>query len=201
MPARASAPERSIPTRFVIRPDQFPQGKIACVFLVVLVSIDPLRTAGDIARKADLRELAVLGKRRDAVIDRAIGFVRVAVCEQRRDDLDHFGDVMRRTRHHLGTFVAESVKILEKVLRVRCRKLVDRDRTGSGLVDDPVVDVGQVHHVGEVVALESQVPPQDVAEYEGAKIPDVSKIPNRRAADVHPDLAVLDRLKILDLTR
>ena len=45
MPARPPAAERGVPAGFFVLADQLPQGKIACVFLVVLVRVDALAAA------------------------------------------------------------------------------------------------------------------------------------------------------------
>ena len=79
MPPRPPAAEWSIPTWFLVLADQFPKGEITCVLFVVFIGIDALAAAGDIARKIDLRQLAILWKRSDAVIDRPFGFICVPV--------------------------------------------------------------------------------------------------------------------------
>jgi len=125
----------------------------------------------------------------------------VTVGEQRRDDVDHLGNMLGRPRHDLRPLVAKRVKILEKILRIRLSEFVNADIPRRRLVDDPVVDIGQVHHVRQLVALELQIPPQNVAKNESPKIADMGKIPDRRPADVHADLARFERLKFLDLSR
>jgi hypothetical protein len=46
-----------------------------------------------------------------------------------------------------------------------------------------------------------QITPQDIAENESAKVADVSEIPNRRPANVHPHFAFFQRVKLVDRAR
>jgi hypothetical protein len=57
-PRRSPCPRRA--RRFRLR---FPEREVARVFLLVLVGVDALARARDVAREVDLRELAVFGKR------------------------------------------------------------------------------------------------------------------------------------------
>src|SRR6187401_502986 len=98
MPARPSTAKRSIPARLFVLAYKFPKSKIAGVFFFVLVRVYPLAAAGDIAGKIDLRQLSILGERRDPVIDRAVRFVRFSVLYKLRDDVDHLRNMMRRPR-------------------------------------------------------------------------------------------------------
>src|SRR5947209_4367782 len=72
VPAGPSRAYTRVPSRLAFRVSRFPQSEIARVLLLILVRIDALARARDVAREVDLRELAVCGKRRDAVIDRAV---------------------------------------------------------------------------------------------------------------------------------
>ena len=63
--------------------------------------------------------------------------------------------------------------------------LVDRLVRGRGVADDLVFDVGDVHHVIELVAARVQPAAQDVLERERPQVADVDVVVNRRAAGVH----------------
>ena len=67
------------------------------------------------------------------------------------------------------------------------------------LLDDPVLDIGQVHHLGDAVSLLEQDPPQQVLEEKGPEVTDVSVIVNGRAAGIHPDVPHFDRLELFHL--
>jgi hypothetical protein len=133
MPARAAASEWGVPARFLAGFDQFPKSEIACVLFIVFVRIHPLAAAGDIAGEIDLRELAVIRKGSDAVIDRAVGFIRFAVLDQLRDDLDHLLNMVRRSRRDLGPLHAQCVEIFPKGNDIRGGKFVDRDARAPSL--------------------------------------------------------------------
>src|SRR5215204_6470393 len=124
MPAGPPAAERCVPPGFLVLADKFPKSKIAGVLLLVLVRIYPLAAAGDIAGKIDLRQLSILGKRRDPVIDRAVRLVRLSVLYQFGDDVDHFRNMMSRPWCYLRPLVAKGVKIFPKILYIRRGKFI-----------------------------------------------------------------------------
>ena len=66
-----------------------------------------------------------------------------------------------------------------------------------GTVDDLVVDVGQVLGERHGVALVGQIAPDHVEAEERACIADMDLVVDRGAADIHADLARLDRLELL----
>src|SRR6187431_1421069 len=119
MPARPAAAERRIPAWLFVLAYKLPKSKIAGVFLFVFVRVYPLAATRYIAGKIDLRQLSVLGKRRDPVIDRAVRLVCLSVLDQLRDDIDHLRNMMRRPRRYLGPLVAKGVKIFPKILYIR----------------------------------------------------------------------------------
>jgi hypothetical protein len=60
---------------------------------------------------------------------------------------------------------------------------------GSGVGDDAVVDVGEIHHVSESVAAEFEEAAENVLKDEGAVIADVGEVVNGGAAGIHGDFA------------
>src|ERR1043166_3495976 len=78
VPAGAALAERRLPGRLVRLLLCLPEREVARVLLLVLVGVHALAGAGDVAREVDLRELAVVGERADAVVVRAFGLVCVA---------------------------------------------------------------------------------------------------------------------------
>src|ERR1051325_8637811 len=72
MPARTAATDRRIPRRFGFARWFFPEREVTRVFFLVLVGVNSITRARDVAREVDLRELAVLGKRSDAIVDRVV---------------------------------------------------------------------------------------------------------------------------------
>src|SRR6476620_2463259 len=60
-----------LPTGFV-HFRRFPQREVARIFLFVLVGIDAVAAARDVAGEVDLRKLSVLRKGSDAIVNRAV---------------------------------------------------------------------------------------------------------------------------------
>ena len=60
-------------------------------------------------------------------------------------------------------------------------------------------DVGDIHHVMDVVASKLQKPPQQITEQERAKIPNMRKIINSWTTAIHLNLTRLNRPKLLRL--
>ena len=87
----------------------------------------------------------------------------------------------------------------EKGLDVGVRVVPDFEPGGLCLANGLVVDVGQVHHLGDVVAEKLQGASQDVLEEEAAEVADVGEVVDRRSAGVHAHMARLDRLEVLEL--
>ena len=93
----------------------------------------------------------------------------------------------------LGALDPQRVEILEEGLDVLLRELVDRLAMLGRLLDDAVLDVGQVHHLGDAIPLLEEDAAQQVLEEEGAEVTDMRIIVDGRAAGVHPNVAWLDR--------
>ena len=126
MPARTAAADRCVPGGFVFGFRRFPQSKIARVFFFVFVRVDAFAAAGDVARKVDLRKLAVFGKRSDAVIDRAVGLIGVACSSSFSINVDHFRNVMRRARRNFRPLATERIEIFPERVDILRGVFVDR---------------------------------------------------------------------------
>src|SRR5688500_434746 len=126
MPTWTSTAKWSVPARLFILADELPKSKIASVLFIVFVRVDPFAAAGNVAREIYLRQLAVLRKRGDAVIDRAVGFICLTVFDQRRDNADHLRNVFGGARCDLWAFHSERVEVFPKIPNIRRGKFVDR---------------------------------------------------------------------------
>jgi hypothetical protein len=164
-----------------------PEGEIAGAFFFVAVDIDAC--AGLDAGDVDLGELAVVGKFSDAVVDGAFAGVGVGFFLEALDELDHGVDVVRGADPVLGGFDAEGFAIVEEGLGEFFGVVADADAFGGGVGNDAVVDVGEIHDVGEAEAAEFQETAEDVLEDEGAVVADVGIVIDRGAAGVHGDFA------------
>ena len=140
---------------------------------------------------------AVGGEARDPEVDVSVGDVSIAVLDERPDHLDHLRDVLGSARIVLGPLGAERRHVLEERRGVRRDVFVDRDPRVHRLVENAVVDVGQVHHVRDAKASDPQMSPHKVVKEECSKVADVSEVPDRRTARIHADVALLERLEIL----
>jgi hypothetical protein len=109
--------------------------------------------------------------------------------------------MMRGSRRDLRPFHSELIKVFPEGIDVRLREFIDTYPAVCGLVDYPVVNIGEIENVGHFVAFIFQVSTQNVAENERTEVSNVRKIPNGRAANVHLHAAVFHRNKFLDAAR
>ena len=84
---------------------------------------------------------------------------------------------------------AECFAIVEEGLGEFFGVVADADALGGGVGDDAVVDIGEVHDVGEAEAAEFEKAAEDVLEDEGAEVADVGVVVDGGAAGVHGDFA------------
>ena len=91
----------------------------------------------------------------------------------------------------------ESFRIVEILLDILLGDL----RSGNALllrpVDDLVVDIGEVLHELYFIASELEISSQRVKHNKRARVAYMEKVIDRRAADIHFDLARLDRHELL----
>ena len=80
-------------------------------------------------------------------------------------------------------------------LGVASGELADGDPRGSRVPDDLVLDIGDVHHPRDRVALPEQVAPGQVGEHEAPEVADMRRRVDRRPAGVHAHVRRVDRLE------
>ena len=102
----------------------FPQNEVAGVVFVVFVHVDA--RAGADAAEVVVRELAVFGKLRDAVVDRAVAHISMPALGQFLDGVHHFGDVLGGLDDVLGALQPQRRGVFEERLGVDLGELVDR---------------------------------------------------------------------------
>src|SRR5688500_20340463 len=93
MPTRTSPSDGSIPGGFCFRSGLFPQREIARIFLLILIREYSFARPGNISGKVNLRKFAVLGKRRNAIVNRSVRLVGVGGVEQTLDQRNHSGNM------------------------------------------------------------------------------------------------------------
>ena len=175
---------------------ELPEDEIAGVFLVRL---DGDARAGLLLIEIAAGELAVFAPR-GVEKDFAIGVVGVAFCDQRFDDCDHPGDIIRRPRLMRRLKASQRLHILMKLVGRLFGDLADRlvqrqvGKIAQGPRVDLVVHVGDVAHIGDVFrAIEmAQEAEEDVEDDDRACIADMGEVVDRRAAGVEAHIVLVD---------
>src|SRR5687767_8117134 len=199
MPTRTSASDGSIPGGFCFRSGLLPQREIARIFLLVLIREYSFARPGNISGKVNLRKFAVLGKRRNAIVNRSVRLVGVVGVEQTLDQRNHFGNMSSRAGHDVRPFTTQRIEVFPQGLDVFGGVVVYCESSFLGLGDDAVFDVGDVHHVCDVVTLELQVATNNVRGYSRAEVPDVAIVPDGRATVIETDFALAHGTKLFEL--
>jgi hypothetical protein len=143
-------------------------------------------------------ELSVLREFPHRVHDIAVARdVRVALVDQglrhRDDGVDEFGGA----RFEVGRLQPESRAVLVHGGGETPCQIGPILAVGGRALDDLVVDVGDVAHIGDGVAQGSQVALDQVEHREHARVADVDVVVIRHAAHVHADLIGPQRLEFL----
>jgi hypothetical protein len=107
--------------------------------------------------------------------------------------------VLGRPGIMVGRQDAEHVPLGVEGFDERPRVIVEAHPFGGRALDRLVVDVGDVHDVGDVEAAKLQESLEQVLEDISPPVADVGIVVDRRPAGVELDLARLDRDELLDL--
>ncbi len=194
VPARAAHAPRRIPGRLAGL-GALPEHEIERVALR-LVDLDA--RAGAQVLELLAGELAVRREARDRVVDVAVrADVGVAARDQPADHRDDLGDVRGRARLVVRLLEADRGEVLVHRRDEARGERLDRLAALARAVDDLVVDVGDVAHVGDAVARGPEPAPRDVEGDLRARVADVDVVVDRDAAHVHADVARLERLERL----
>ena len=112
---------------------------------------------------------------------------------------DHFGNMFRCARRNFRPFATQRVKVLPERVDILRGVFVERLSSFAGLGNDAVVDISEVHYLRHPPAFELQIAPHQVCGDGRAKISDVAKIPDRRAAVIELYFAFNHRAKLFKL--
>ncbi|MCY1535401.1 hypothetical protein D9M68_708030 [compost metagenome] len=192
MPARTTG----APGRFPARLAWFgalPQDEIQGIFLD-LVHFD----AGTDLQLVDLspRQLAVALELAHPVVDVAIaGRVGEALVDQGLDHLVHAGDMAGGTRLDVRTQNREARLVLVHRSDHALHQRFERLAVLVGATDDLVVDIGDVAHVGEVIAAMAQPARHHVEGHHHPRMADMAEVIDGHAADIHAHLVADQRLQ------
>ncbi len=158
--------------------------------------------AGQQVLRVAVAELAVFGGLADVEIHVAARLVREPLGDQLAVDPDDLADVLGGARHLVDPVDPQRRQAIEIIPGHPLGQLQDGRPFLVGLHDQLVIDVGDIHHPRDLVAEIHEVSLDRVEDHRPDHVADVTGRIDRRAADVHPDLAGLDRLEwLLGLTQ
>ena len=101
--------------------------------------------------------------------------------------------MIRRANQMLRRFQAQRGHIFFKRLNVFRRVIKNADALFRRILNNPVVHVGQIHHMVHVKAARAQKSTQNILKHERPVISDVRVVVYGRPACVHPDFARMQR--------
>src|SRR5262249_25095716 len=134
-------------------------------------------------------QLAVIGVLADLEVDVAAGGVGVALIDQPLHHALDVADVLRRPREVVDAGDAQPLEVVLVVGGDALGQLLPIDVLPGGLVDDLVIDVGDVDDEGHLVANVRQVAFDGIEDDRADHVADVAGFVDGRAAQVHADLA------------
>jgi hypothetical protein len=178
--------------------DRLPEGEVAGVLLRVVVGVDAAAGAGHQPGGGDPGERPVAGEAGDPEVDAALPAIGDAGRLQPLDESDHLRDVGGRPWVVMGAADPQGVDVGEEALDPGGGLLIEPVTVLAGVVDQTIVHVGEVHHVGHPLEPPFQPAAQHILEKEGAEVADVGAVPHRRAAGVEAHVARLEGLDGLE---
>ena len=93
--------------------------------------------------------------------------------------------MLGRARIVLGGLRAQRRHVLEESPGVWLDVLLDCRPRVHRLVEDPIIDVGQVHDMRDPKARHAKVPADEVVKEKRTQVSDVREVPHRRTTGVH----------------
>jgi len=186
VPTRAPRTPRRLPFRLAGL-GGFPEDEVTGVALA-LVDRDACTGAFHLIFERAVRELAVLGQRRDLEVHTlSLDDVGAARGHELGDELEHRLDELGCVRQLVGPQHVEAIHLLPVVVFVDLHELGLGDVPLVSPLDDLVFDVGDVARVEHVVPAESQQAANHVEHDRLASVTEVRLVVGRGAAHVHRD--------------
>ena len=177
----------------------FPQHKVQRVMLTILHS-HTLTGIELVQRLA--RELAVAGKLAYSKVHIAIAcLVSQAFVLQRTNHLEHLRHVFGGTRLKGGALNTQGVGVLVQGIDHAIGQAANGFAVFHGALDDLVVNVRDVAHIGDAIAACAQPALHHVKGDHGTSMAQVAQVINRHAADIHADMSGFKRRKRFQCTR
>ena len=147
-------------------------------------------TPGAQLRRVLAGEAAIAGETGHGIVD--VPIVRGVGMALGDEGLDHgqdLVDVGGRPGFLRGGQDPQGGGVLVHGLNEPCRQVAEGLAALIGAVDDLVIDVGDVAHIGHGVTQVAQVAVNHVEHHHHPGVPQVTEVVNRHATDVHADLA------------
>src|SRR6202011_74761 len=113
------------------------------------------------------------------------------------DQDDHLLHVLGGAGIELDRLSPQRLEVLEEGLLEGPGQLLDGQAGRRRLLDDPVVHVGDVHHLPDLVAAHPDVAAKQVVDQKGTGVADVRVVPDGGPAGVHAHLARFQRTELL----
>ncbi len=152
VPARSAPPDLRVPERLALL-GRLPEGEVVDALLVVLVGV--AAAARPAVLEVDLGQPAVGRELVDGEIDGAVLLVGEALLEEGPDEGDHLRDVLRGPGVMVGGQDVQEVALGHEGGDIFFGVALELlHRAGPGVADRLVVDVGEVHDVGDPEAAE-----------------------------------------------
>src|SRR5687768_5334418 len=109
---------------------------------------------------------------------------------QALDQCDHLSDMPGGLGRHVRAFTAKRIEILPQRLDVASGVFINSLARLLRQRNNPVFDVGDVHDVSDAETFVFQITAQEVGADGGAKISDVTKVPDRWSTVVELRFAI-----------
>ncbi len=193
MPARTTGSPGAVPCRLA-RPGSLPHGEVGRVaFAVAGFDASSRQHFVD----ASPAQFAVIVIPLDLKVDVTIERISMAVFDERADHLEHLVDVLGGFWKPVNRVDAHGLEVFEVIVRHLLGEGFDRGSFFSSLVDEFVINVGDVDDPVDRIARVFEISFDRIEDDRPDHVPDMCRLVNRRPAQIHADLAWLDRFKIL----
>ena len=138
-------------------------------------------------------ELAVVGISGDVEVGVAVAGVGRPLGDQSLDEGDDRADVLGGLWHHVDARDAECGEVVEVVGGHLLGEFRHRRAADGTLGDDLVVDVGDIDDPGHLPAGVDEISLHGVEDHRADHVPDVARLVDRGAAEIHPHVARFHR--------
>ncbi len=207
MPARETAPPRTLPGHLTSRLSHFPEGEI---FRVVLLLILPFAVhAINHVLKLIAGELAIARKTLNIKIDRLATTIGHTLRQQTLDNLNHLRHVLRGTRKNMRGENIQGLLISVESTGIELRDLRGgpaffaclRNHLILALVEHLLAHMTNIGNILDMPDLDPAIfidPPQPVDHSKGTQVAYMDITIDRRPAGIHADAARFSWNNLLD---